>query len=778
VAPACARSDRAPDVEAPPRSAPPRPPSPEPAAAVAPESAPPAAETVRSDDPRVEAILAERRRLDETVWADELAAQDHERTIIDMWDRLRGATDAIATLGAEPAGALTLGSLGPPEIIEDDLVLVPLSAEPRTLDAASAQSLARDLAGAGYRLVESEWHHTRFEPRAEGGPRSTFGIVLHVVGPADAQRLVIKGDITIVWLPAPDERGFRRPKSVDATALKIMRWSRPPVFSVARLPTGVDRKLKPPTMPILAWDLDGDGLSELVLPRGNEVYRNGGGGSFDRQTLFAHEVDKPVESIRAALLADLTGDGVTDLLAARGEAPMALWVGEAGGKFPSPPRILEIEGVALQNPQAIAAGDVDGDGDLDLWIAEYQDPYVGGRMPTPYYDANDGFPSVFLENQGDGLFLERTEAAGLAPKRFRRTYSASFVDLDADGDLDLLTVNDFAGFDVHLNDGKGRFRDASPPLAERSLAFGMAHTFGDFNGDGRLDFLVIGMSSSTARRLDGMGLGRAAYEDYQTHRLSMGYGNRLMLGVGDGRFREASSTSGIARSGWSWGTSAFDADGDGDLDVYVANGHTSGRTSADYCSVFWRQDIYSGMGPPDPALDEVFTQNRRALETGQVSWNGFEHNHLFLNVGERGFVNVGFLADVAFEFDARAVITDDLDADGRPDLIVTRVSGTPEGLVVTLARNTWPQRGAWVGVRVGDAPGHPALGATIRVRTSRGERTQPIVSGDSFRAQHAATRSFALAPDERVEWIEARWPNGSLRRTENPAPGRYHALTP
>jgi hypothetical protein len=779
----CARAVRRrprPARRAPPAPAPTAPAStPAPASPPAPAAAPlPPAETIRSDDPRVEAILAERRRLDETVWADELLAQDHERTIIDMWDRLRGNLDAITLLGAEPATTVVVGSPGPPEVLEGALTSTPLDAEPTSLDADGRRKLAQQLVDQKYRLVESEWHHTRFEPRAEGGPRSTFGILLHVVGPRDEDRTVIKGDIVITWEPNPDASGLRRPRTVDATGLRMLRWDRAPVFQVARVRTGGNRTLKPPTMPIIAWDLDGDSRSELILPRGNEAYFNRGEGAFERRTLVAHEIERPVESIKGALVADLTGDGAPDLLVAREGAPMALWEGARDGSFPSPPRLLEVDGMSLTNPQALTAGDVDGDGDLDLWVAQYLEPYQGGRMPTPYYDANDGLPSYFLENLGGGRFVDRTEAAGLTAKRHRRTYSTSLVDLDADGDLDLLTVNDFAGFDTYANDGAGHFRETSPPLAERALAFGMAHTFGDFNRDGLLDFLVIGMSSSTARRLDALGLGRPAFEDHQTHRLDMGYGNRLMLGAGGGAFREAEGGAGVARSGWSWGTSAFDADADGDLDIYIANGHTSGSTAADYCTTFWRQDIYSGAGGPDPALAEVYAQNRRTLDSGAMSWNGFEHNHLFINLGAKGFVNVAFLAGVAFEFDARAVLTDDFDLDGRPDLVVTREVGGTAGLDVIVARNNWPVTPRFVGVRVSDAPGHPAIGATVRVRTSRGVRAMPIVAGDSYRAQHAAARSFALSPDETVEAIEASWPDGLVRRIDSPALGQYHALVP
>mgnify|MGYP003336824970 CR=1 FL=1 len=73
---------------------------------------------------------------------------------------------------------------------------------------------------------------------------------------------------------------------------------------------------------------------------------------------------------------------------------------------------------------------------------QYKLPYVAGQMPTPYYDANDGFPGYLLRNDGHGNFTDATAASGLASKRFRRSYSASFVDLDEDGDVDLVVVSD------------------------------------------------------------------------------------------------------------------------------------------------------------------------------------------------------------------------------------------------------------------------------------------------------------------------------------------------
>ena len=160
----------------------------------------------------------------------------------------------------------------------------------------------------------------------------------------------------------------------------------------------------------------------------------------------------------------------------------------------------------------MTGGDIDRDGDVDLWVTQYKPSYEGGQMPTPYYDANDGEPAYLLVNDGKGQFIDETDRRGLAAKRFRRTYSTSFVDLDEDADLDLIknmVVSDYAGIDLYENDGNGTFEDVTQEKFDDRHLFGMAHTFADFNSDGRLDLYAIGMSSTTARRLDRLQLGRA-----------------------------------------------------------------------------------------------------------------------------------------------------------------------------------------------------------------------------------------------------------------------------
>ncbi len=430
------------------------------------------------------------------------------------------------------------------------------------------------------------------------------------------------------------------------------------------------------------------------------------------------------------------------------------------------------------------AGDIDADGDLDVWLAQYKNPYGDGSFPTPFYDANDGHPSYLLLNRGDGVFDDVTEAAGLAAKRYRRTFAASFVDLDEDHDLDLLVSSDFAGTDIYINDGTGHFTDKTKAVLEESANFGMAHTFADYNQDGALDFYVIGMASTTMRRLNQMGLIRADRPEYLEMRSRLGYGNRMYLANGKRTFRQPEFRDSVARSGWSWGSTSFDFDSDGDMDLYIANGHVSGETTKDYCTRFWCHDIYTFGSQTSPSVIAGLTAKTvfRAIIGAGISWDGYQKNHLFMNRSGEDFVNVAFLMNAALGDDARSVISDDFNGDGRPDLLVTsvykewvnnRTYGTLHLLI-----NRWPIQNNWIGVRLQIEPGSPSsIGAVIRVRSNSGEQLAHIVTGDSHRAQHAPMKHFGLDSDTGVDSIEVRWPDGTIEVMKDPAINTYHAVS-
>jgi len=371
--------------------------------------------------------------------------------------------------------------------------------------------------------------------------------------------------------------------------------------------------------------------------------------------------------------------------------------------------------------------------------------------------------------------------AGLGRKRFRRTYSSSFVDLDDDRDMDLLVVSDFAGFDMYLNDGHGHFTDVTEVFGRDRYMFGMSHTFGDYDLDGDLDFYVTGMSSTTARRLESLGLGRNDKPEHNALRQAMGYGNRMFLRNGNG-FEPASFNADVARTGWSWGTSSFDFDNDGDKDIFVANGHISGGSTQDYCTTFWRHDIYTDNSQDDVARENMFQFVMTPLQETEISWNGYEHKVLLMNHGGTGFTNVAYLLGVGFEYDGRAVVTEDLDADGRVDLLVLEIksgggAGDQNDQILHVYQNRLMEAGNWVGVRLDQARSNRSpIGATVTVVTATGSQMTRFVTGDSFSAQHSATAHFGLGDLTAIDSIEIQWADGTHQRIEDPALNQYLAL--
>jgi hypothetical protein len=708
-----------------------------------------------------------------------MVAQQHERALVGLWDALLDAgrsgdvaakADILASIDFE---ALRIGSLTEHAALEHGIVLSKFDGPESVFSQAGWSELIHGLAAAGYELVQSEWHHARFVPATEEAKaRSRVAIVLHVMDRVRTRRLVVEGELAVEWSGRKDSDGIPIPGKIDATGLQLLERPGPAGFERLRTYELKRHRRLSRLHPIIVYDLDGDGLSEIAMLGASRVLWNRGEGVFEEADLVAF----PYELAEAGLIADLNGDGNPDLMASRSRGDVVVYFGNSNGRFPDEPRISPRFQERLRGPSVMTAGDVDGDGDLDVWLAQYKPPYIFGQMPTPFYDANDGWPSFLLLNDGTGRFALATEESGLAAKRFRRTYASSLIDLDDDVDLDLLVVSDFSGVDLYLNDGAGHFSDANSSLAADRHLFGMSSAFADYDLDGRLDFFVAGMASTTARRLDSAGLNRADRPDVSDMRMRMAYGNRMYLGHDDG-WKEPSFHATVARTGWTWGTTAFDFDNDGDPDLFAANGNESGESTKDYCVNFWCHDIFEADSKPDEAVEDLFSEELAGLSERTESWDGYQKNHLLMNRGGRGFVNIAFLMGVADEFDSRSAISEDLDLDGRVDLVVVEDLGI-EGQRLHILQNRLATDGRWIGVQLReDGQGSSPLGAVIRVRTSNGSLLRHITTGDSVMGQHSTNAHFGLGRSATVEAIEIRWINGKTRVLDAPAVGRYHLVS-
>jgi hypothetical protein len=264
---------------------------------------------------------------------------------------------------------------------------------------------------------------------------------------------------------------------------------------------------------------------------------------------------------------------------------------------------LYYKAVHYDHGNGIAAADVDGDGLVDLYFVNQ----VGG--------------SQLWKNLGGGRFRDITKEAGVGLAD-RIGVTASFADIDNDGDQDLFVTTVREGNVLFENDGHGHFRDISKTAGVDHVGHSSGAVFFDYDRDGLLDLYVcnIGQYTNNNRRPDGafVGLTDAFSGHLHPDRAEKGI---LYRNLGGRRFKDVTAEVGLGDAGWSGDASFADLNGDGFPDLYVLNMQGS--------------------------------------------------NHYFENDGGRRFVDKTAQMFPRTSWGAMGIKFFDYDNDGRPDLFVT-----------------------------------------------------------------------------------------------------------
>ncbi|MHB8898543.1 MAG: CRTAC1 family protein [Thermoguttaceae bacterium] len=468
------------------------------------------------------------------------------------------------------------------------------------------------------------------------------------------------------------------------------------------------------------FDYDNDGWIDIYFVNGaplpgsppgppprNALYRNNGDWTFTDVTEAAGVGDTGFGL--GVAVADYDNDGDQDIYV-NNFGPNVLYRNNGDGTFRD-----VTEPARVQPGRRVGAGacflDIEGDGDLDLYSANYVDFTFENHVPVvvsgyPQYAGPKDYrptPHNLYRNNGDGTFSDISKEAGIADHPGTGMGTVC-LDHNNDGDTDICVMNDVHGNFLFDNDGTGKFE-------EMALVVGMGFSMdgtelasmgvdcADYNNDGWLDLFQTSYSTELPA---------------------------LYRNTGIGFFEDVTRATGAGVTTYAyvnWGCGFADFDRDGDRDLYIANGHLQDNV-----------ERYN-----DITAYEV--RNTLLMNTG---------NEKFLDVSDQA--GDGMLPKLS----SRGMGLDDLDNDGDIDVVVLNSRREP-----TVLRNDSETENHWVEIQLhGSRTNRDGVGARVRVVTGDLTQIDEVHSGRGYQSHHGTRLHFGLGERQQIDRVEVRWVGG------------------
>jgi len=460
-----------------------------------------------------------------------------------------------------------------------------------------------------------------------------------------------------------------------------------------------DRKTSHHLTGAAVLDVDRDGREEIFV----------GGGAGQRDALLGLQDGRLVDRIEGTGLSslvatygscaiDLDGDGDVDLVVARNDG-LTLYLNE-GGRFRAQPLSVDLPENSV--PLAVAASDIEHDGDVDLYISVFVDfPHF---VPATFNVPAHAKQNRLLRNDGDLHFTDVTTPVTASKQN---TFTSLFVDLDADRYQDLVIAQNTGQIEILRNRHDGTFE--AVPFAS-GYGFWMGVAAGDVDADGDQDLFFTNVGDSFPPFVV-----KGDRHDDQPY----AGGWRLWRNDGGFQFHDTTQQVGLAGMGFAWGAVFEDMNLDGHLDLLVSQNY-----------VKW--PIHRLFKFPGKVLLEV---------GGEFYPAGGAENRAFSN----------------------SPVVADLDGDGRPDLFWLN-NDSPSRAYLNRSE------GNAIFVEMPDAPA--ALGARVRLEGAGASYTREVASASGLGSDQSAELVFGLGAATRAERLVVSWADGRTTVIEDPPANR------
>lgn len=278
-----------------------------------------------------------------------------------------------------------------------------------------------------------------------------------------------------------------------------------------------------------AGDLDNDGDDDLyvtVLNGKNKIYKNIGDGNFIDYSAISGGIGTANDRTNACIFGDVDIDGDLDIFITNENGSNRLYLNNGAGIFNEVTSRVGL--TSIKGGMGCSFGDIDNDGDLDIFVANWS------RKNILYKN--------LLKEKGSLLFKDITNEANVGGEAYTKSNGVVFSDVDNDADLDLFVTNRKTSNRLYINQGNGIFLDETDKLIGKDSLESYGAVIEDFDGDGYRDIYLSNVGE-----------------------------NIFYKNISNKYFKNETIKYGAKISGYSTGSAAGDIDNDGDLDLYVAN---------------------------------------------------------------------------------------------------------------------------------------------------------------------------------------------------------------